>query len=118
VPWFAGIGAKLSNKRRKDMRQPIAFTSAFTVAAALTTDTPQAETYDFAKITCDEISNAFLQEVVVIGAWLNGYFNAKRNNTVVDMKQIEANTAKVLIYCRANPQVTVMRAIELLNEPK
>jgi hypothetical protein len=27
-----------------------------------------AETTDFAKITCDEITNAYLEDVVVIGA--------------------------------------------------
>jgi hypothetical protein len=28
----------------------------------------RAETTDFAKITCDEITNAYLEDVVVIGA--------------------------------------------------
>ena len=75
----------------------------------------RAETTDFTKITCDEITNAYLEDVVVIGAWLSGYYNAKRNNTVVDSKQIAGNTAKVMVFCRANPRETVMHAIELVS---
>ena len=78
----------------------------------------RAEPTDFAKITCEEITDAYLEDVVVIGAWLSGYYNAKRNNTVVDSRQISANTAKVMRYCRANPRETVMHAIELLSEAK
>ena len=75
----------------------------------------RTETTDFTKITCDEITNAYLEDVVVIGAWLSGYYNAKRNNTVVDSKQIAGNTAKVMQFCRANPRETVMHAIELVS---
>jgi len=75
----------------------------------------RAETTDFTKITCDEITNAYLEDVVVIGAWLSGYYNAKRNNTVVDSRQIAGNTAKVMQFCRGNPQETVMHAIELVS---
>jgi hypothetical protein len=49
-----------------------------------------------AKITCDDVTNAYLEDVVVIGAWMSGYYNAKRDNTVVDSKQIAANAAKVM----------------------
>jgi hypothetical protein len=88
------------------------------VAFGLSVGMACAEPTDFAKITCDEITNAYLEDVVVIGAWLSGFYNAKRNNTVVDSRQISANTAKVMQHCRANPRETVMHAIELLSEAK
>ncbi|HEY2229145.1 MAG TPA: HdeA/HdeB family chaperone [Xanthobacteraceae bacterium] len=56
----------------------------------------------------------YLEEVVVVGAWLSGYYNAKQNNTVIDSKKFEENTAKVMQHCRTNPQETVMHAIEAL----
>jgi hypothetical protein len=49
---------------------------------------------------------------------LSGYYNAKQNNTVIDSKKIEENTAKVMLHCRTNPQETVMHAIEALSAAK
>jgi len=78
----------------------------------------RAEQTDLAKITCEEITNSFLEDVVVIGAWLSGYYNAKRDNTVVDSKQVAANTAKVMQFCRSSPRETVMHAVELVSQAK
>jgi hypothetical protein len=78
----------------------------------------RAEKMDLAKITCEQITNAFLEDVVVIGAWLSGYYNAKRDNTVVDSRQIATNTSKVMQFCHTRPQETVMRAIELVGQPQ
>jgi hypothetical protein len=72
---------------------------------------------DMAKITCDDLSKIYLEEFVAVGAWMSGYYNAKRNNTVVDVKQLALNTKNVLEFCKANPKITVMNAIEkLLSE--
>ena len=78
----------------------------------------RAEQTDLTKVTCEEITNAFLEDVVVIGAWLSGYYNAKRDNTVVDSRQIAANTSKVMQFCRTSPRETVMHAIELVGQAK
>jgi hypothetical protein len=43
---------------------------------------------------------------------MSGYYNAKRNNTVVDEKEVAANSKKVAEFCEANPTVTLMNAIE------
>lgn len=94
------------------------FTAAFVAAVMLTLGAVRAEKSDFAKLGCDDLSNFSLEEVIVVGAWLSGYYNAKRDNTVVDSKQIEANTAKVMQYCRTNPRETVMHAIDLLSAAK
>ena len=74
----------------------------------------QAQTADMAKLTCGELSHSDVGDLVVIGSWLSGYYYAKRNNTVIDPKQLSANTQKVLQFCQTNPQVTAMQAIEQL----
>jgi hypothetical protein len=93
-------------------------TAALLATMMLLSSGTRAQTTDFAKITCDDIANAYLEDVVVIGAWMSGYYNAKRDNTLVDSKQIAANTAKVMQFCRSNPTTTVMHAIELLSAAK
>jgi acid stress chaperone HdeB len=71
-----------------------------------------AQTADIAKVTCDDLNHASAEDLVVIGSWLSGYYNAKRNNTAVNLKELGANTRKVLQFCRTNPQVTAMQAVE------
>jgi hypothetical protein len=91
---------------------------AFVAVAIFASSAARAETMDVAKVTCGELGNYYLEEVVVVGAWLSGYYNAKQNNTVIDSKKIEENTAKVMLHCRTNPQETVMHAIEALSAAK
>jgi hypothetical protein len=41
-------------------------------------------------------------EEKIIAAWFSGYFNAKNNNTVVDIETVASNKDKVEDYCRIN----------------
>ena len=77
-----------------------------------------AQKANMAKITCGDLSDLYADEFVVLGAWMSGYYNAKRNNTTIDVKQLAANTKTVLEYCRANKKVTLMKAIENLGGAK
>ena len=46
-----------------------------------------------------------------LALWLSGYYNAKRNNTVLDVGALAKNVDKVEDYCRMNLDVTVMDAV-------
>jgi hypothetical protein len=76
----------------------------------------QAEKADMSTLTCDEVTHAYLEDVVIVGAWLSGYYNGKRNNTIVDEHELAANTRKVLDFCQANPKTTVMNAVDELSK--
>ena len=72
------------------------------------------ETLDVAKITCkqyffDEIT--FSQYVVM---WLSGYYNGKRNNTIIDLDAIKKNEEKVNQYCQGHRDTTVMDAVKIV----
>ena len=69
---------------------------------------------NMAQITCAELLDSYVEDVVVIGSWMSGYYNAKRNNTTIDVKTLTANSKRVSEFCRANPKITVMEAIEKL----
>jgi hypothetical protein len=76
----------------------------------------QADKADMAKITCDDLTHAYVADLVVIGAWMSGYYNAKRNNTVIDEAELSKNANKVQDFCGANPKATVMEAIEQISK--
>ena len=72
------------------------------------------QTLDVAKITCkqyffDEIT--FSQYVVM---WLSGYYNGKRNNTIIDPDAIKKDEEKVNQYCQGHRDTTVMDAAKIV----
>ena len=82
----------------------VALVAIFALAASRSA---QAQvTVDVTKVNCDQF--------VQIAAWLSGYYNAKRNNRVLDLQTFEENMSKVTNYCsdEKNFKVPVMKAVE------
>jgi hypothetical protein len=69
---------------------------------------------DVSKITCDQYVHAKITTPNLIAAWLSGYYNAKRNNKIIDLETLEDNVSKVTNYCydEKNFKVPIMKAIE------
>jgi hypothetical protein len=75
---------------------------------------PQAQvTVDVAKITCEQLLMEQLQwtesEVVL---WLSGYYNGKRNSTIVEPDAVKKNEEKVNHYCYEHRDMPVMDAVK------
>jgi acid stress chaperone HdeB len=71
-------------------------------------------TVDVTKVNCDQFVHHKISEPRLIAAWLSGYYNAKRNNRVIDLQALEENMSKVTNYCsdEKNFKVPVMKAVE------
>ncbi|HEX5210614.1 MAG TPA: HdeA/HdeB family chaperone [Pseudolabrys sp.] len=67
-------------------------------------------TIDVAKITCEQFRNYAITDPNNIAIWLSGYYNAKRNNTVIDVQAFKESLEKVKDYCITRPNLTVMQA--------
>ena len=74
-------------------------------------------TIDVAKITCEQLVLYEVAPADYIAVWLHGYYSAKRNSTLVDTQAFKANADKVRGYCRYNPNVPVMQAVENVLGP-
>ncbi len=79
--------------------------------------TPEAQaqvSVDVAKITCRQLlfDKVISPNTKSLALWLSGYYNAKRDNTVLDIGALAQNTDKVEDYCRMNQDVTVMEAVK------
>jgi len=60
---------------------------------------PKAQvTVDVTKVNCDQFVHYKISEPRLIAAWLSGYYNAKRNNRVIDLQTLEENMSKVTNY--------------------
>jgi acid stress chaperone HdeB len=71
-------------------------------------------TIDVSKITCKQFRSYEVTDPNNIALWLSGYYNGKRNNTVIKVDTFKDNLEKVKDYCITHPSVTVMQAVETL----
>jgi acid stress chaperone HdeB len=69
-------------------------------------------TVDVAKITCEQYVLFTVADPHDIAMWLSGYFNSKRNNTLLDTQQFREHARKVMDYCQLNLKTPVMEAAE------
>src|SRR6516162_11929224 len=69
---------------------------------------------DVSKITCDQFAGYKITTPQNIAIWLDGYYNGKRSNTVIDMQKLTENTKTLERYCIQNPQILVMNAVETI----
>ena len=71
-------------------------------------------TIDVAKITCQQLTLMKVADPDYIAIWLSGYYNAKRNSTVIDVEGLKDHAKKVKSYCLYNDKGTVMEAVQKL----
>jgi HdeA/HdeB family len=87
-------------------------TSALFLFAQMPTMQAQ-ETVDLAKITCEQLLGEKLaspsRDVVLL---LTGYYNGKRNNTIIEPQTIKKDEEKVNSYCFQHRETTVMDAVK------
>jgi acid stress chaperone HdeB len=69
-------------------------------------------TVDVAKITCEQYVLFTVADPHDIAMWLSGYFNAKKNNTLLDTQQFREHAKQVMDYCQLNLKTPVMEAAE------
>ncbi len=69
-------------------------------------------TIDVSKITCEQLLQSKVAAPRIIAIWLSGFYNGKRNNTVLDTQAMDSKASKVMNYCGSNLSMAVMQAVE------
>ena len=95
------------------MKARLLLTSALFMFAQIPASQAQA-TVDVSKITCEDYfmdKITFSQYVVM---WLSGYYNGKRNNTIIEPDAVKQNEEKVNRYCYQHRETTVMDAAKIV----
>ena len=94
------------------MKLRLLLTSALLLFAQMPTMQAQ-ETVDLAKITCEQLMMEKFdwtsRDVVLL---LTGYYNAKRNNTIIEPQTIKNEEDKVNSYCYQHRETTLMDAVK------
>ena len=69
---------------------------------------------DVAKINCHQFATYKVANPDRIALWLNGYFQGKRGDLIVDTQELAESADKLTEYCIKNPDVLLMQAVETL----
>jgi len=91
--------------------------SGLLIVLLSTASTRAQVTIDVSKITCDQFMLYKLTDPRNIAIWLSGYYNGKRDNTLIDTQVFTDNYNKLRTHCIRNPSRTVMQAVDILFGP-
>ena len=67
---------------------------------------------DMTLITCGEYMGQNRDTQDLLAAWMSGYFNAAKNQSMVDLARFQRNRKAVEKYCKTHKPETVMSAIQ------
>jgi acyl-CoA synthetase (NDP forming) len=70
---------------------------------------PTIVPFDVAGVTCREAAELDEYEYYLLLMYMQGYVDAKQNNTLFNMDQKAALTEKVETACKADPSLLVLR---------
>ena len=76
------------------------------------TETRAQAMIDMTMITCKQYLELDRDRQDIVASWMSGYFNAARNNAVLDTARFERNKKAVTTHCRRNRAETLMSAIQ------
>jgi hypothetical protein len=106
------------DQRRRGMRRLDQACLALSLSVVAVLPAHAQVTIDVSKITCEQYILFTVANPHDIAVWLSGYYNAKRNNTVIDTQELREHARKVTDYCELNLKLTVMDAVEKVLELK
>jgi len=67
---------------------------------------------DLTLITCGQYMGQDKDNQDVIAAWMSGYFNAAKNQSVLNLTRFDRNRKAVEKYCKSHKPETLMSAIQ------
>ncbi len=81
-------------------------------AAVMSTAANAQVVLDLTMITCGQYMGQDRDKQDVLAAWMSGYFNAAKNQSMVDLARFERNRKAVEKYCKTHKPETLMSAIQ------
>jgi hypothetical protein len=90
------------------------------IALALLASAPiaQAQVVDLSKTSCKEFLESGKDGIMIIWAWLYGYYADQDADPVVDFAKLTAQGTKLADACKADPTKDIISVAEKIYEAK
>ena len=67
---------------------------------------------DVQKLTCAQLAGTFQEDADFLGIWYSGWYNGLAKKHAINVPRVKENIHNVIVYCKANRDVTVIKAID------
>jgi len=67
---------------------------------------------DVQKLTCAQLAGTYQEDADFLGIWYSGWYNGLGKKHAINVPRVKENIHNVIIYCKANRDVTVIKAID------
>ena len=69
---------------------------------------------DVQALTCAQLAGTFQEDADALTSWYSGWYNGLANKHFMDFKKGKEAEHEVIVYCKANPQVKIIQAMEIV----
>jgi hypothetical protein len=69
---------------------------------------------DIQKLTCAQLANTFQEDANALTMWYSGWYNGLGKKHFLNFPRAKESEHLIIVYCKANPNVTVIKAIGTL----
>ncbi|WP_141385183.1 HdeA/HdeB family chaperone [Nitrobacter winogradskyi] len=69
---------------------------------------------DVQAFTCGQLANTYQEDADMLAAWYSGWYNGLAKKHFAHVGRVKSGEHRVIVYCKAHPDVKVIQAIDLL----
>lgn len=74
-----------------------------------------AEGYiDVQALTCAQLAGTWQDQADLLTTWYSGWYNGLAKKHYINIGRSKESEHEVIVYCKANPQVTIIHAIDVV----
>ena len=81
----------------------------------------QMKKMDMGALTCEDFLTGVAESgddpatLAIVMMWIDGYLSAQTGDTVINFDDLEANTLKLVGYCKQHPKANMLDAAEAVD---
>lgn len=69
---------------------------------------------DVQKLTCSQLAGTYQEDADFLGIWYSGWYNGLGKKHAINVPRVKENIHNVIVYCKANRDITVIKAIDIV----
>jgi hypothetical protein len=69
---------------------------------------------DVQTLTCAQLAGTWQDQADLLASWYSGWYNGLAKKHYMDIRKGREAEHEVIVYCKANPQVKVIQAMDLI----
>jgi hypothetical protein len=73
---------------------------------------------DVQKLTCAQLAGTFQEDADMLATWYSGWYNGLAKAHRAKIARVKDDQHEVIVYCKANPKVTIIKAIDTIFKRK